>query len=96
MSELPRKFTNRTLVDLRAIDFSMLLDIYYFIKNEMILGNIGLDKQSEAVCYQKLSEIRRIIESSVFGDALPVNTKSIKGDKPEDIDLSKFEEMEQE
>jgi len=96
MSDLPRKFTKRTPINLVATDLPFLIEIYYFIKNELVQADYNLSANELAICNQKLAEVKRIIENNIFGEALRVKTATIDGDKPEDINLSKFEEKEKE
>jgi len=90
MSDLPRKFVDRKALSPDITDLSVLMEVYYFVKGELM--GAGLNEAEHAMCKQKLVEIRRTIEKNIFGVALHEETKTIEGDAPEDIDLSKYED----
>lgn len=89
-SDLPRKFSKQTPLNVSGTDLALLLELYYFIDDELS-GTVS--GQAAAMCEHKLSEIRTAIEVQVFGNPLAVdNTVEVEGDKPEDIDLTQFDE----
>lgn len=90
MSELPRKLSRVKELHAKMTDLPLLLEVYYFLNDELV-GT--LEGQAQAICLEKISEVRSAIEVNIFGTELSAgNSIEITGDKPEDIDLSQFDE----